>query len=297
MLNEIVKDAISRHPEYVGLEAAVEKEVLHHDLMQALKNAGVLSQITFIGGTSLRMCYGSNRLSEDLDFTAGVNFNPKSFDGLDAHLKECLETKYGLPVSVGSPTEMRGDTASWRVTITRDSYRKDLPSQRLHIDVCAYDSLSVLNRPLEDHYGIGSPVSGVLVPVQSLNEIMADKLIAFAYRERRIKPRDLWDIVWLTRQRAEASRAHITQKLEMRGKDQNEFLGLIEKHKDQVLNADETRADFESEMARFLPARVSADTIQNPDFWGYLGSLLSTVIEKADAAMKPGSPPGSKFSM
>lgn len=292
MFNAILRDVVSRYPEYVGLEAAVEKEILHHDLMHVLKEEGILGQLAFIGGTSLRMCYGSNRLSEDLDFTAGVNFDPKSFEGLDAFLKEYLESKYGLPVSVGAPNELRGDTASWRVTITKDSYRKDLPSQRLHIDVCAYDSLSVLHRPLADHYGISSPVAGVLVPVQSLNEIMADKLLAFAYRERRIKPRDVWDIVWLEQQRATASAEHISQKLSMRGKDITEFLDLIHQHSDKVLTDPQTKIDFHSEMSRFLPAAVAQTTVSRPEFWDYIGVTVDSVVSRASSKITDRSPGG-----
>ena len=36
--------------------------------------------MAFVGGTCLRLCYGSNRYSEDIDFHAGVNFQPKDFD-------------------------------------------------------------------------------------------------------------------------------------------------------------------------------------------------------------------------
>jgi hypothetical protein len=50
---------------------------------------------------------------------------------------------------------------------------------------------------LLNHYNIVVPTEGSLVPVQSLQETLADKFIAVAYRARRIKPRDIWDIVWI----------------------------------------------------------------------------------------------------
>nr|WP_274620714.1 nucleotidyl transferase AbiEii/AbiGii toxin family protein [Colwellia maritima] len=40
--------------------------------MLVLHKEGFLQHLTFIGGTSLRLCYNSNRLSEDLDFTGRV---------------------------------------------------------------------------------------------------------------------------------------------------------------------------------------------------------------------------------
>ena len=65
---------------------------------------------------------------------------------------------------------------------------------------CAIPSFDVQKRPLINHYGIDVSTEGYLIPTQSLEEILADKFIALAYRSRRIKPRDLWDIVWIKQQ-------------------------------------------------------------------------------------------------
>ncbi len=56
----------------------VEKELLHHDILRVLSGSGLLAKLTFIGGTCLRACYGSHRLSEDLDFTGGADFSRDS---------------------------------------------------------------------------------------------------------------------------------------------------------------------------------------------------------------------------
>lgn len=56
------------------LRVAVEKEMLHHDILRVLSGAGLLTNLTFIGGTCLRACNGSRRLSEDLDFTGSADF-------------------------------------------------------------------------------------------------------------------------------------------------------------------------------------------------------------------------------
>ena len=37
-------------------------------ILREISRAGLLTSLTFINGTCLRSCYGSNRLSEDLDF-------------------------------------------------------------------------------------------------------------------------------------------------------------------------------------------------------------------------------------
>ena len=45
------------------MRPVIEKELLHHDILFALDAEGVLDSLTFQGGTSLRLCYGSARLS------------------------------------------------------------------------------------------------------------------------------------------------------------------------------------------------------------------------------------------
>ncbi|MFC1236433.1 nucleotidyl transferase AbiEii/AbiGii toxin family protein [Vibrio sp. F74] len=65
----------------------------------------------------------------------------------------------------------------------------------MHIDVCAIPSFDAEKRALINHYNIVVPTEGLLIPVQSLEETLADKFIALAYRARRIKPRDVWDII------------------------------------------------------------------------------------------------------
>ncbi|EJI86956.1 hypothetical protein AEST_05020 [Alishewanella aestuarii B11] len=62
-----------------------------------------------------------------------------------------------------------------------------------------------------NHYNIVVPTEGILVPVQSLQETLADKFIAVAYRARRIKPRDIWDIVWI-KQRGVALSKELVEK-------------------------------------------------------------------------------------
>ena len=74
LFDEMVNQALSRNIELTSLRVVVEKELLHHDILLAMSDAGLLQTLCFIGGTCLRACYGSNRLSEDLDFTGGADF-------------------------------------------------------------------------------------------------------------------------------------------------------------------------------------------------------------------------------
>lgn len=49
-----------------NLLPVVEKELLHYRILDAMMREGFFSSLVFQGGTSLRLCHGSPRYSEDL---------------------------------------------------------------------------------------------------------------------------------------------------------------------------------------------------------------------------------------
>ena len=67
LFEQLVNEALRNQNGLGPLQAVVEKELLHHDILREMSRAGLLASLTFIGGTCLRACYGSSRLSEDLD--------------------------------------------------------------------------------------------------------------------------------------------------------------------------------------------------------------------------------------
>lgn len=285
-MNEFIRAKLRRDVNLVGLDDVVEKDILHHDIMYVLHKEGILQQLTFIGGTSLRLCYNSSRLSEDLDFTAGKDFTPSKFEGLADRLKLFLTQKYNLVVSVREPRLEAGNTSTWKITIEKHSERPDFPSQRMHIDVCSIPSFDVEHRPIMDHYQIGSPMSGLPIPVQSKEEILADKMVAFAYRERRIKPRDIWDIVWLKQQGVEQNPSLVLHKLKARNKEVADFCNKIVNHADKVKKDSSLKEDFEQEMQRFLPVDVASRTIQQQAFWSYLSTVINEEVVKLKKAIQ-----------
>ena len=188
MLKEQIREILAVNPDYAAILPVVEKEILHHDIVDILIRQGAMQTLTFIGGTLLRMCYNSARLSEDLDFNGGYDFKPSRFDGLEFEIQKYIQNKYEVEVWVNKPTENKqGDTSSWTISIVKEANRPDLPRQKMHIDVCAIPSFDIEKRPLLNHYNIAVPTEGILIPAQSLKETLADKVIALAYRARRIE--------------------------------------------------------------------------------------------------------------
>lgn len=285
MLDKLLSSALRHSIELAGLEDVIEKEILHHDILYILHKHGLLDNLTFMGGTALRLCYGGNRLSEDLDFAAGANFTPESLSGLENEFKTYLHAKYGLNISVHTPKLEKGNTSTWKVTIEKHPNRPDLPSQKMHIDVCTVPSFEPTFKAVVDHYNIGSSMAGVIIPVQSLNELMTDKMIAFAYRERRIKPRDVWDIVWLAQQRVDQSKDLLEAKLSARGKKVDNYLKKLTSNLDSLLHNDDYKKDFSNEMSRFVSKSVAQNTLDKPQFWPYVQETINSECGKVINAL------------
>lgn len=281
MLKKLTERAILANKDYALLPEVVEKEILQHDIIAAMIEAGVFHKLTFIGGTSLRLCHNSSRLSEDLDFNAGYNFKPEKFDGLEIFIKGYIEKKYDIAVYVGKPDpEKQGNTSSWKISIEKEPNRPDLPRQKMHIDVCAIPSFDIELKPPINHYSLVVPTESLLIPTQSLKETLVDKFIALAYRSRRIKPRDVWDIVWMKQQNISVDFELLGQKLDARGKENFDFQSNLHTQVGKIVSNNETKADFEQEMSRFVPTKIKNRTLDNPQYWTYVQSVIQGYHEE-----------------
>lgn len=281
MLKQQIRQIVQSNPDYAAVTPVIEKEILHHDIMDVLIKQGVMQRLTFIDGTSLRMCYNSSRLSEDLDFNGGHDFNPSEFEGLDFEIQTYIQNKYETEVWVNKPScEQQGNTASWKISIVKEANRPDLPRQKMHIDVCAIPSFDVEKRPLINHYDIVVPTEGILVPVQSLQETLADKLIALAYRARRIKPRDIWDIVWIKQRGIDLSKTLVEKKLTARLKQTEDFQHALSVQLAKLMLEDEVRDDFNMEMSRFIPKQIKERTLDNPEYWAYVQREVNDIASE-----------------
>lgn len=274
LFDRLVSEALQNKGELAPLRVVVEKELLHHDILREMKVAGLLEDLTFIGGTCLRACYGSNRLSEDLDFAGGSEFTRENLTELGTILVERLQVRYNLHVQVSKPVRETGNTDTWKLKIITHPQQNNLPVQRINIDICAIPSYDRQPMLLRNHYGVEMGTSGLIIQAESLEEILADKMIALVLRPNRIKNRDLWDIGWLKQQNVTLPLKLIPRKVKDHRHTVKEFLVLLEKRMQQLDNESEMRDEFIQEMRRFLPPQVISATVEKKEFWGYLTSLV-----------------------
>lgn len=281
LFDQLVNEAMRNGQGLSPLRTVVEKELLHHDILREMSRAGLLAKLTFIGGTCLRDCYGSSRLSEDLDFTGGADFTRESLSDLATVLVEHLQRKYGLIVEVAEPTREAGKVDTWRLKVQTRPGQRDLPAQRINIDICAIPSYQPRPTMLRNHYGVDMGTSGLIIQAQSREEILADKLVALALRPNRVKNRDLWDIHWLHQQGVVLPLELLPGKLRDHQCEVQRFIGLLEARQKALLSEPKMRAEFQKEMRRFLPAEVVATTVDSVDFWSYLTALIAGECQRA----------------
>ena len=285
LFDRLVSQAVKSQDELAPLRVVVEKELLHHDILREMSTAGLLNSLTFIGGTCLRACYGSNRLSEDLDFTGGKGFKRETLAGLGAVLVERLQVKYNLKVEVSEPVRETGNVDTWKLKVITRPQQKNLPVQMIHIDICAIPSYDRQPMILRNHYGVEMGTSGLIIQAQSREEILADKMVAFALRPNRIKNRDLWDIGWLKQQNVTLPLELVVKKVADHRRNIEDFLKLLEERNRQLRDEPAIRKGFIHEMRRFLPPQVVSRTVENKEFWVYLTDLLRTECARVIQAM------------
>ena len=285
LFDQLVGEALRSRADLTTLRPVVEKELLHHDILREMSGAGLLASLTFIGGTCLRACYGSPRLSEDLDFTGGSGFNREDLSDLAVVLTERLRTRYGLPVSISEPLKTGGNVSTWKLTIETRAGQRHLPAQRIHLDICAIPSHVPRPMMLRNLYGIDLGTSGLILQAQSREEILADKMVALAFRENRIKNRDLWDIAWLVQQGVALPAALIPVKVRDHRREEEEFVFLLQSRSAALKAEPQLREDFLKEMRRFLPATTVRDTLENPAWWAYLTQVIEEQVRIALAQL------------
>jgi hypothetical protein len=99
-MNTTIEDIIRRHdPKNSDETKFIVREILQSIILVALSRTNFFSKASFYGGTALRLFYGLNRFSEDLDFT--LNKVDSSFS-LEPYLKSISEVglSYGLNLEV-----------------------------------------------------------------------------------------------------------------------------------------------------------------------------------------------------
>jgi predicted nucleotidyltransferase component of viral defense system len=268
--NDLVERAM-RAGNRAHMRPVIEKELLHYDILFALDSEGLLDQLTFQGGTSLRLCHGSPRFSEDLDFVGGRDFNAAQLHSMKSSIERYVGARYGLEVSVREPKDLAKEPANrnvhvhkWQIRLVTAPARPDLPKQMIKIEVANAPAYTREPQQLRHNYDFLPDGYGDLVILaESLNEITADKLVSLVDCTSHVRHRDIWDLHWLRQQGATMDADLVRKKLsDYRSAQYPANARQLIERLPQIIRGKE----FKDQMSRFIPADVQERTLLKDKF-------------------------------
>jgi predicted nucleotidyltransferase component of viral defense system len=279
------------------MEQNLIKETIHLHLLSALSDAGVLRHVVFQGGTALRLCYGGERYSEDLDFVCGkagayvdkIEFERLIHGALEA-TKKSLHRDFDIDpneIALKQPSHpmgIKGDAvsvAAWQIVVPIGPTPRS-PKSRIKIEFANVPSHDSGPNVAKATQGLVQ-MQDVILIVESANEILADKAVALTAREA-LKYRDVWDVWYLVNKlNAQIDRDIVTRKFADYGTS-NVHAKARQRRED--LAKDSTAKSFLDEMRRFLPAKRVAE-VGNASLHK---AILATSAELIDRAVLPIQP-------
>ncbi len=269
----------------VRMRPVIEKELLHYDILFALDEEGLLDQLTFQGGTSLRLCYGSPRYSEDLDFAGGLDFDARQVMNMKSCLERYVGQRYGLEVTVKEPAkvalELRGKNVKvhkWQIRIVTAPGRPDLPKQMIKLEVANVPAYTRVPQLLKRNYDfLPDWYDNVAIMVEAREEIMADKLVSLVDCPR-LRHRDIWDLLWLHQQNTQTAAELVHHKLVDYQVEHyaTKVDQLIERLPDIIRGK-----EFKDQMARFLPQELQDRALRNENFLAVMQNEVTRLLTKA----------------
>lgn len=251
------------------------KEIIQEVALLGLWRSKFFEYSAFYGGTALRVLYGLNRFSEDMDFSL-LKVNPK-FD-LNPHItaiEQELKT-FGFDVSVESkdkkqPTQIesafiKGGTkilflnAKAPNTVVDQTQSNEMIKIKLELDT---------KPPLDFDVEMKNLLKPIpfQVKTMTLESLFAGKLHAVLARKwkTRVKGRDFYDLIWYMGKKIKPDLNHLRSRLIQSGdwQEDKEFTKAIFK---SMLSKKIESTDFEAakeDISPFLKQREQASL----DLW------------------------------
>ncbi len=168
------------------------REYLQYKILEIIFASEYARKLSFLGGTALRIIYGNNRFSEDLDFD-NFDLSDIEFDGLAHKVRSGLEAQ-GLKVEVG--------------IVAKGAYRcrVRLPDILFINELSAHQEEKILIQIDSEAQGFEyHPDKKILNKFDVFSEIFITPLdillsqkIYTSINRKRAKGRDFYDVVFLS---------------------------------------------------------------------------------------------------
>ncbi len=199
------------------------REILQQVALLGLERQGFFEKAAFYGGTALRILYGLNRFSEDLDFTLlkpDPKFNFKPY--IEGLVKELATFGFELEASVKEKNIETSVISAFLKANTLKIYlnigeqKKGHRDEKIQIKI-EVDTDPPLSFRLENRLVL-NPVSFNVMTLHP-SDLFAGKMHAILYRgwKGRVKGRDWFDLIWYMQKGIPLALSHLETIMKQAG--------------------------------------------------------------------------------
>lgn len=199
------------------------REILQQTALLGLARHQFFQHAVFYGGTALRILYGLDRYSEDLDFSLikpDPNFDFTPF--LQGMHQELLAMGFELEIDLREKNEdsgiwsafLKGNTLSLLMSIQEKARIKGVhPEQKIQIKIEIDTDPPLLHLPLESKL-VKNPLP-FYVSTYATADLFAGKMHAALCRnwKTRIKGRDWYDVIWYIQRGIPVNIVHLAERM------------------------------------------------------------------------------------
>jgi predicted nucleotidyltransferase component of viral defense system len=264
------------------------REILQELALLGLWRARFFEHAAFYGGTALRVLHGSDRYSEDLDFSLLRPTPEFRLEEYGAALRREIGS-FGFEVEFDRREKRRAsaiESGFLKTSTIRELIRIEAGEtvvQGIHPGTQLRIKLEVDTDPPG---GFDTEIRYVLVPIPfsvraySLPDLLAGKLHAVLFRKwgSRVKGRDWYDLVWFAGRHPHVNLAHLERRMRQSG-DWTESGPLDADGMRRLLRQAVERLDVDrarSEVAPFVRDRRALEAWSREFFLDVVGRLAQT---------------------
>ncbi len=187
-----LEQILSTYPENLrAFKESILKEYLQYKILNSIFDSDYANKLAFLGGTALRIVYGSTRFSEDLDFD-NFALSEKEFIELSSIIQKDLSLE-GLEVQINTVTKNAYRIKIRIPKLLFDSGLSNLSEHKIliQVDTVPQNFEYSPDKPLLNKFDVFTQINAVPKDI-----LLSQKIFASVNR-KRIMGRDFFDIVFL----------------------------------------------------------------------------------------------------
>lgn len=179
------------YPQLDGFDRSILREYLQYKILDIIFKSEIGRKLSFLGGTAIKICYGSTRFSEDLDFDH-FDLNINEFEDLSLVVKKELSYQ-GYEVEIRNVFK---GTFRYYIKIPRvlhENNLSELANEKIliNVDIASHGFKHEPKDFLLQKFDVFRNIK--LTP----SDIILSQKVAAIFGRKRAKGRDFFDLVYL----------------------------------------------------------------------------------------------------